>query len=58
MKKIADSIDRGMSYKMAVQGVLLNDQNQGRSMQFLRYVIVWLLRLISTGHAFPKQEVK
>ena len=56
VKKFKDQLDKGLSYKMSVEGVLLDDLNQGRSMQFMRYVIVWLLRLVSPE--FPKKPLK
>lgn len=55
VKKYKDQIDKGMSYKFSVEGVLLDDTNQARSMQFMRYVIVWLLRLVSPD--FPKKSM-
>lgn len=42
---------------MATQGVLLDDVSQARSMQFMRYVIVWLLRLVSPGVNYPRQAI-
>ncbi|KAI4207190.1 MAG: hypothetical protein LQ346_000684 [Caloplaca aetnensis] len=57
VQKYKDSIDKGISYKHAVQGVLLDEQMQARSLQFMRYVIVWLLRLVSKTD-FPKQPLK
>ncbi|KAI4229400.1 MAG: hypothetical protein L6R36_000941 [Xanthoria steineri] len=57
VKKYKDQIDKGLSYKYAVQGVLLDETMQARSLQFMRYVIVWLLRLVSTTN-FPKQPIK
>ena len=56
--KYKAEVDRGLSYKMAVQGVLLDDLTQTRSMQFMRYVMVWLLRLVSPGQSYPKQPLK
>ncbi|KAK4692897.1 ubiquitin conjugation factor E4 B, partial [Lecanoromycetidae sp. Uapishka_2] len=58
LKKFKDRIDTGMSYKYSVEGVLLDDLTQARSMQFMRYVIVWLLRLVALGHDFPKRPLK
>ena len=58
LQKYKDHIDRGLSYKYAVQGVLLDDLTQTRSMQFMRYVIVWLLRLVSPTHDFPQRPLK
>lgn len=57
IKKYKEQIDKGISYKYAVQGVLLDEQMQTRSLQFMRYVIVWLLRLVSQSN-FPKQPMK
>lgn len=58
VKKYKDRVDQGMCYKYAVEGVLLDDLTQARSMQFMRYVIVWLLRLVSPSHEFPKRPLK
>ncbi|KAL6714904.1 Ubiquitin conjugation factor E4 [Lecanora helva] len=58
VKKYKDRVDNGLSYKYAVEGVLLDDLSQTRSMQFMRYVIVWLLRLVVPGQDFPKNTVK
>lgn len=57
VNKYKDQIDKGISYKYAVQGVLLDETMQARSLQFMRYVIVWLLRLVSRTN-FPKQPIK
>ena len=58
VKKFKDKRDKGMAYKYAVQGVLLDDLTQARSMQFMRYVIVWLLRLVAPGQDYPKQQLQ
>lgn len=58
INKYKDQIDKGLSYKYAVQGVLLDDLTQARSMQFMRYVIVWLLRLVVPGHNYPDQPLR
>jgi len=58
LKKFVDRIEKGLSYKYAVQGVLLDDLNQARSMQFMRYVIIWLLRVAAPGQDIPKQVVR
>lgn len=57
VKKFKDQIDSGLSYKHAASGVLLDDLCQARSMQFMRYVIVWLLRLVSPHKDFPTQPL-
>ncbi|KAI4143344.1 MAG: hypothetical protein LQ340_007039, partial [Diploschistes diacapsis] len=58
LQKYKDQIDKGLSYKMAVQGVLLDELTQARSMQFMRYAMVWLLRLVSPGQSYPRQPIK
>jgi ubiquitin conjugation factor E4 B len=58
VKKIKDQIERGQCTILAIQGVLLDETTQARSMQLMRYVIVWLLRLVSPGTDFPKQELQ
>lgn len=56
LRKYHEAIDKGLSYKYAVQGVLYDDLSQARSMQFMRYVIVWMLRLVSPGHDYPAKQ--
>jgi ubiquitin conjugation factor E4 B len=58
VKRTKDSIERGQCSILAIQGVLLDETIQARSMQFMRYVIVWLLRLASPGTDLPKQELR
>ena len=58
VQKWKDQIEKGTSYKYAVEGVLLDEQIQGRSMQFMRYVVVWMLRLVSPKHDFPQKPLQ
>ncbi len=58
VQRFRAKVDQGLSYKHAMQGILLDDLSQARSMQFMRYVIVWLLRLVVPGHDFPKQSIQ
>ena len=39
-------IDDIWSVWHATHGILMDDLSQARSMQFMRYVIVWILRLV------------
>ncbi|KAK5937778.1 Ubiquitin conjugation factor E4 [Knufia obscura] len=57
LKKYKDQLDKGMSYKYAIQGVLLDELQQTRSMQFMRFTTVWLLRQLSGG-TYPQQKLK
>ncbi|KAL1996983.1 hypothetical protein VTN49DRAFT_7848 [Thermomyces lanuginosus] len=56
LKKYKDQLDLGLALKYSLQGVLFDDLWQTRSMLFMRYVIVWLLRLVS-GVDFPRQKI-
>ncbi|EMC97218.1 hypothetical protein BAUCODRAFT_68628 [Baudoinia panamericana UAMH 10762] len=54
---IKKSIDDNWSTIHATNGVLLDEVSQALSMQFMRYVIVWLLRLAS-GKNLPKEQLE
>ncbi|KAL3450690.1 ubiquitin elongating factor core-domain-containing protein [Aspergillus insuetus] len=56
LKKYKDRVDLGYALKYSLQGVLFDDQWQFRSMTFMRYVIVWLLR-VASGKNFPKEQI-
>ncbi|KAJ5889952.1 hypothetical protein N7504_010762 [Penicillium tannophilum] len=56
LKKYKDKLDLGIALKYSLQGVMFDDQWQARSMLFMRYVTVWLLRLVS-GVNFPKEKI-
>ena len=58
VRKFKDNMDTGMSKKYAIEGVLLDELIQARSMQFMRYVIVWLLRTVVPEQGFPKEPVQ
>ncbi|OQU98431.1 hypothetical protein CLAIMM_04221 isoform 1 [Cladophialophora immunda] len=57
LKRYKDQHDKGLSYKYAVQGVLLDEFAQTRSMQFMRFVTVWILRQVSPHRQFPNQKL-
>jgi ubiquitin conjugation factor E4 B len=57
LAKYKDQIDRGLSYKLACQGVLLDELAQTRSMQLMRYLTVWILRLVSPTGKFPAEKL-
>lgn len=57
LSKFKNEVDRIHSTIHATNGILLDELVQARSMQFMRYVIVWLLRLAS-GQALPKEQLQ
>ncbi|KAF2642401.1 hypothetical protein P280DRAFT_467762 [Massarina eburnea CBS 473.64] len=58
LKKMKAQIERGQCSALATRGVLLDQTIQARSMQFMRYVIVWLLRLVSPNSNFPQSPIQ
>lgn len=57
LKKYKDRLDFGLALKYSLQGILLDELWQARSMQFMRYVIVWMLRVVS-GRNFPEEPIQ
>ncbi|KAF1987879.1 ubiquitin conjugation factor E4 [Aulographum hederae CBS 113979] len=58
LKKFEDQLERGKCVIRATQGVLLDELAQRRSMQFMRYVIVWMLKLATPGSKYPKEPLQ
>jgi ubiquitin conjugation factor E4 B len=58
LKRLKTSLEKGQCTILATQGVLFDELAQARSMQFMRYVIVWLLRIVSPGSNFPKTPLQ
>jgi ubiquitin conjugation factor E4 B len=56
-KKYKERLDKGNCLVHAITGVLLDEPSQQRSMQLMRYVMVWLLRLVAPGSEYPKRQV-
>lgn len=57
LKKYKDRYDVGLAYKYTLQGVLSDEAWQSRSMLFMRYVIVWVLRMVS-GRNVPSESLQ
>ncbi|KAE9977605.1 hypothetical protein EG328_001978 [Venturia inaequalis] len=57
MKKYKVQLDNDKCRIHAINGVLLDDVTQQRSMQLMRYVMVWLLRMVDPGSEYPKGQV-
>lgn len=55
MKRHIDALERAMALKFAIEGCLLDEKMQGRSLQFMRYVSVWLLRVASQSTYTPNK---
>ncbi|KAK4166201.1 ubiquitin elongating factor core-domain-containing protein [Cladorrhinum sp. PSN259] len=51
-------MDKAMSMKYSIEGVLLEPKMQSRSLQFMRYVTVWLLRVASQTEYTPDKQLQ
>ncbi|RKU40882.1 hypothetical protein DL546_001559 [Coniochaeta pulveracea] len=58
LKRHTAVLERAICLKYAIEGVLLEEKMQGRSLQFMRYVTVWLLRLASQSAYTPEKGLK
>lgn len=57
LSKVKEQQSRGYAVVHATDGVLFDEQLQARGMSFMRYIIVWMIRLVS-GTDFPKQKLE
>jgi ubiquitin conjugation factor E4 B len=51
LKKYKERLETGNCIVNAITGVLLDEESQGRSMSLMRYIIVWLMRLVDPRSA-------
>ena len=51
-------LEKSMQMKMAMQGVLLDEMMQARAQQFMRYVMVFMLRTASGTDYVPGKPFK
>jgi ubiquitin conjugation factor E4 B len=58
LKKYTDMLETAMSTKYAIEGVLQDKQMQTKSLLFMRYVTVWLLREATKTGYTPEKTVK
>jgi ubiquitin conjugation factor E4 B len=58
VKKYNDVLEKTMSLKFAIEGVLFDKQMQAKSLLFMRYVTVWLLRIATGSDYTPDKTIK
>lgn len=58
VRRHTDVLERAISLKYAIEGCLLDEKMQGRSLQFMRYVCVWLLRVASQSDYKPDKTLR
>lgn len=57
VRRHTEVLERAMCLKYAIEGCLLDEKMQGRSLQFMRYVSVWLLRVASQSDYKPDKPM-
>lgn len=57
-ERINNVIDKTMALRYSIEGVLTDTTMQTLSLQFMRYVTVWLLRVASGSDYVPGQKLK
>lgn len=57
LKKYRDKFDLGLALKYSLQAVLLDEQWQIRSIEVIRHIAVWLLR-VASGVNYPQEKIK
>lgn len=55
VKRLKDEAEKGHCVLHAIEGILMDELLQSRSMSFMRYVIVWLVRMV-TQRSFPAEK--
>lgn len=61
LKRHTKALEKTIGMKYAIEGVLLDERMQSTSLRFMRYVAVWLLRLVTESKYKPgaeSQEIK
>lgn len=58
LRRHTEVLEKSISLKYAIEGCLFDEKMQGRSLQFMRYVSVWLLRVASQTDYRPDQNLK
>ncbi|KAJ8059997.1 hypothetical protein OCU04_011609 [Sclerotinia nivalis] len=58
LKRFNEVLENAMSKRMAIEGVLSDKPMQAKSLIFMRYVTVWLLRIATESDYTPSQTIK
>lgn len=58
LKRINEVLENAMSKRMAIEGVLSDKPMQAKSLIFMRYVTVWLLRIATESNYTPSSTIK
>jgi ubiquitin conjugation factor E4 B len=58
LRRHTETLEKSMCLKYAMEGVLLEQKMQSRSLQFMRCVSVWLLRVASQSDYKPDKQLQ
>jgi ubiquitin conjugation factor E4 B len=58
IKRFNEALEKAMSLKMGIEGVLSDKPMQAKSLLFMRYVTVWLLRIATQTDYTPDKTIK
>lgn len=58
IKRYNDVLEKSMALKFSIEGVLFDDLMQARSLLFMRYVIVWMLRIATKSEWSPGKPME
>ena len=58
IRKYTEVLEKSMSLKFSAEGVLFDKVMQAKSLTFMRYVTVWLLRVATDTDYTPDKTVK
>lgn len=58
LKQWTDLLEKSMALKLTIEGVLGDKQMQAKSLLFMRYVTVWLLRVATQTEYTPDKTIR
>ncbi|XP_044723898.1 ubiquitin elongating factor core domain-containing protein [Hirsutella rhossiliensis] len=58
LKRHTNVLEKTIALKYAIEGALLDERMQSTSLRFMRYVAVWLLRLVTESDYKPGRELQ
>ena len=56
--KIKDRLDNAIAYRLALEVILFDNNVQASALLFMRYQMVWLLKLVDGTHQYPHQVLR
>ncbi|KAJ6439496.1 ubiquitin fusion degradation protein 2 [Purpureocillium lavendulum] len=58
LRRHTNVLEKTIALKYAIEGALLDERMQSTSLRFMRYVAVWLLRLVTGSDYKPGKEIE